>query len=372
MSHQEWFETAKAEILARPNAPSREVIDATGSTYNNVCHAIAAGAEEVEWLAQIFVESLFLDLAKGDQLSRLGADRYNVIRKGATSAVVFMVIARPTAAAGAVTVDGGAIIRTDDGVRFRISGDVAFQADALGPGIITAVAVEPGVVGNVAENTIVVWETTPPDATLTVRNDEMAAGGNAEESDEDYRARCRAAFVTARKATLEAIRQGAIAVPEVREASAFEVLDPEGHPAGAVIVTIADEEGHANEAMVNAVNLSQVEYRAAGVGVFPQIASVRFERIRIRIRWRPGQATPANALAARQAVIAVVNRLDPRAAPPGSDCEPQALLTVGLIQAAVRTLPGCVDLDVLEPVGTVVPDSGEIIRTGLAYVEVIP
>lgn len=371
MSHAEWFATAKAEILARPNPPPVEIIDEVGSTYNNVCHGIAAAADEVEWLVQTLVEGLFLDLAQGDALSRLGSDRYGVTRHGATSALVTLRLERPTDDAGAVTVEAGSIARTDSGIRFRLSGDVGFPTGAETPAFILAVALEPGPSGNVAAGTITRWETELPDDTITVTNVERAAGGNVEESDEDYRARVRAAFLAARRATLEAIRQGALAVPEVREAAAYEVLDPEGNPAGAVILTVADASGAANQELLDAVMLIEREYRAAGIGVFPQGATVRIERIKLRIRWRPNMATVARARAVVAAVIAAVNRLDPRGAPVDAECEPGALLTVGLIQAAARTIAGVLDVDVIEPVGTVVPDPGEVFRTDLPYVEVV-
>lgn len=372
MSHQEWFETAKAEILAQPNAPSAELVDAVGSIYNQICHGIAAGADAVEWLARTLVDGLFLDTAAGDALSRLGADRYGVVRSGTSSAVVTLSVSRPTAAFGAITLSAGTVVYTADGIRFETVQSLSFGGAATGPGLVTAVAVTPGLVGNVAAGTLTNWEEPPADASLVVTNPERASGGNEEEPDEEYRSRVRAAFLASRRATLEAIRQGALTVATVREASTFEVLDPAGRPAGAVVMTIGDEEGNANSQMVTDVVNALVEYRPAGVGVFPQVGTPRYEQVRLRATWRPGQATDANALAVRQVVIGRVNRLDPRAAPAGSACEAAAKLTVGMIQSAARSVAGVVDVEVLLPVGTVEPSSGEVIRTRLDLVEVVP
>lgn len=372
MSHQEWFNTAKAELLAQPNAPSETVIDAEGSVYNQLCHAIAAGGDAVEALVGLLVDGLFLDTATGDALSRLGADRENVVRHGASSAVVTLSISRPTAAYGAITLASGTVVMTADGVRFETTQPVAFGGSATGPGQVVAVAVEPGLVGNVAAGTVTSWETTPNDASLVVTNPAKAAGGNEEESDEDYRARVRAAYLARVRGTLEAIRLGALSVETVREASAFETLDPAGNPSGSVILTIADEEGNANAQMVTDVTNALEEYRPAGVGVFPQAGTPRYEAIEVRLVWRPGQATAENTLAVRQLIVGRVNRLDPRAAPSGSACEATAKLTVGLIESAARAYPGLVDMEVVEPTGTVEPLQGEVIRTRLDLVEVVP
>lgn len=371
MSHQEWFETAKAEILAQPNAPTAEVIDTIGSVYNQVCHGIASAADAVEWLAQTLVDGLFLDTAAGDALSRLGADRYGVVRSGTSSAVTTLSISRPTAAFGATTIPAGTVVYTDDGIRFEMARALSLGGSAIGPGSVEAFAVDPGTAGNVAAGTLVNWEEPPDDATLVLTNGERASGGNEEEPDEDYRSRVRAAYLTQRRATLDAIRQGALTVATVREASTFEVLDPAGNPAGSVVMTIADEEGNANSQMVTDVVNALVEYRPAGVGVFPQVGTPIYEAITIRITWRPGQATAANALAVRQVVIGRVNRLDPRAAPEGADCEAGAKLTVGLVQSAARSVAGVIDVEVVTPVGTVIPGPGEVIRTRLDLVEVV-
>lgn len=371
MSHAAWFETFKAEILAQPGAPRVEVIDEPGSTYNQLGNGAAAVADAIEFWVQTIVEGLYLDTASGDALSRLGADRYSVVRHGATSALVSLSLERPTYGAGAIVLDEGSIARHPSGVRFALAQRVSFGATALGPVAVRAYAVSPGLEGNVAAASGWEWETSVDDTTITIESAEAAAGGGPEEDDEPYRGRVRAAFVTARRATLEAIRQGALTVPQVREAAAYEVLDPEGRPAGAVVLTLADAEGGANAEMVADVNEAMVEYRAAGVGVFPQVATVRLESIQLRITWRPGQATPANALAARQVVVGAVNRLPPRAAPSGATCEAAALLTVGLIQAAARSVAGVVDVEVVVPVGTVVPDPGECVRTELGLVEVV-
>lgn len=372
MSHQEWFETAKAEILAQPNAPPAEVIDENGSTYNQICHAVAAGADAVEWLAQTLVDGLFLDTASGDSLSRLGADRYGVVRSGTSSSVATLSISRPTAAFGAIVLAAGTVVYTDDGTRFETVQALSFGGSATGPGLVRAVAIDPGAAGNVAAGTLVNWEEPPADASLVVTNPERATGGNEEEPDEEYRSRVRAAYLSSRRATLEAIRQGALTVSTVREASTFETLDPEGRPSGAVIMTIGDAEGNANSQLVTDVVNALVEYRPAGVGVFPQAGVPRYEAIRLRVTWRVGQATDANALALRQVVVGRVNRLDPRAAPSGAACEAAAKMAVGLIEAAARSVAGVVDVEVLLPVGTVVPDPGEVIRTRLDLVEVVP
>ena len=68
-------------------------------------------------------------------------------------------------------------------------------------------------------------------ADLVVTNAAATFGAANEETDITLRARARAFWSTARRGTLSAIKQGALAVPGIETASCFELVDPNtGYP----------------------------------------------------------------------------------------------------------------------------------------------
>lgn len=364
----EWFERAKASMLAYNDALRAETIDLEGTILHTECRAIEIVGQELEWMVAELDAAAYLDAATGEALSRWGADRYGVLRSGATASVVELTFSRATGP-GAVTVTAGSVVKTADGTRFVLDAAVTLGAGVL-TGTGTATSALAGVDQNVDAATITLWETAAPEAGLSVTNAAAAAGGNEAESDEQYRARVRALFVNARKGTLDAIRDGALAVGQVREAAPYEVLDDDGDQVGAVNLVIADEAGGSNGTLEAAVALSLDEYRGAGILVTVLGATVRQESIAVTITWAAGQATAANARAVAQAIVAFVNRLDPNGAATAALAPAASKLTVGLVEAAARTVAGVVDVSVTTPSGTVAPDNGEVIRTSLALVTV--
>lgn len=368
----EWFERAAAVYVDAGR--ERAVIDLEGSTLNAECRAIEALGLELEWLIAQRDAAAYADTAgqvSSDALSRWGADRYGVLRQGATSAVATLTFTWGDTGASAEDVPAGTIVRTAAGARFRVDADVGVpKSGSTAEG--TATSVLTGGDQNVDAATLTAFEGTAPadhvgDA-VTVTNAERAAGGNEAETDEQYLSRIRTAFVNARRGTLGAIRDGGLAVDQVREAAAYELLDDDGDPVGAVSLVISDSDGNSNSTLEAAVELSLDEYRCAGVQVVVMGATVRLEDIDYAVTWAPGQATPANALATRQAVVAMVNRLDPSGAALAADAPASSILTPGLVEAAVRTVAGVVKVDVSSPAGDVAPDQGEVIRTTLARV----
>lgn len=364
----EWFDRAKAAMLAANASLKAETIDLEGTVLHAECKAIEILGEECEWILAELDADTYLDTAAGAALSRWGADRYKVYRQGATASVVELSLTRPTAGAGGGTISDGTIVKTEAGTRFRLDEDARFTVSGLGPVVVTATSVLAGSDQNVDAGTITAWDGAIFDATIEVTNPAAAAGGNEAETDEQYRSRVRTAFVNARKATVAAIRDGALSVDEVREAAVYEYLDASGNEVGAVAVIVADETGASNTTLEDAVDLALDEYRAAGVQAVVSGATVREEAIAYTVVWATGQATSANELATRQAVVAVVNRLDPNGAATAADAPEASQLTPGLIETAVRTIAGVVGVTVTTPAGAVAPDNGEVIRTSLALV----
>lgn len=376
MQWAEFFELFVAEVLASDDDISEEAVRLTGSTSNDIGSAVAVAAQHVAWILSRRMRARYSDTAKGDDLTRLIVSEYGVDRIGATAALVGLVFSR-SAPGPAITIEAGTIIVLD-GQRFSTDLPIFWSLGDLTDKTVGATAVDLGPAGNVfnpAEDDggglVGSIETSLADTTITVTNDARAAGGNEEETDEDYLSRTRDIFARYVRATLRAIVMGALEVGTVRTASVFESLDSLGHPSGGLIVTVADAMGNANDTMVAAVELELKEW--AGAGIYRRIdgATVVMQACSMAADWQPGFATPANALALRRAIVARVNKLIPRSAPAGATVDIRCKLRPeAMFNEAAKTVPGCNGVTPVLPVGTVTPNPGEVLRTDLDLVTV--
>lgn len=368
MPHSEFFEIGVAELLAIKPVLQEATIRTPGTTLNALVHMAAAMAEEVEWEGARADAAAFLDTARGDDLTRYVASEHGIARHGATSAVVPLTFARVTDTDEA-TVPAGTTVRADvNGLTVRVKTDFAatWAVGDTSEKVVRATAVQTGPDANVADlDVFTVIESTLSDATITVTNNEAAAGGNLAESDEDLVARVRDALARAARGTVPAIRIGCLEVDTVREASVFEVLDADGLPAGGVSVVIADATGQSNAELEALVSAELYEWRPAGCPVEIDSASVVYQDITLAVTWEPGQATPENVAFLQSAVRARVDRLDPRAAPVDQDPEDTCLLTHDVIKEVRPLVPGLKRIvSVTVPAGTVEPEPGQVIRAG--------
>ncbi len=372
--HEELFRIARDELLAQDTSLSAEAIDTVGSPENGLLHSIAAVGEEVAWQQSSRDEATYLDTADGEDLSEWVNDRYNIQRSGATSSIVTLAMDRIDTTA-ALTVPSGTVVRTDDGTVKVATDDDLFFAGGQASGSIPATSLVAGRDQNAEPGTLETFDGIPPATDMTVTNAARAAGGNDIETDEQLRGRARALFLTAQKATLTAIIEGALSVDQVREAAAFEPLDPQGRPAGGVALFIADETGNSNAALVALVDLAMGAFRAAGVVVDVQGATVVLESITIRAIFAEGQATPANRTLLKRIVVSRVNLLDPNGAATPGEAPAAAILTPELIAAAAILTPGLGIgqglVEVQIPVASVAPNQGNVIRTTEALVKVV-
>jgi len=368
--HDEWFELAKAEMLARNAKLREETIDLDGSTQNYVAHAIAICADEAEERFRRELDGLFLDTAAGDQLTRWVADRYAIQRYGTTSARAASTFSRTGEAEAELP--AGTIIVTADGIRFALDEAVywAEDDDADKTGVATAGVAGPD--GNVPADTEVSIEGASPDPTITVALDGAAAGGGIEESDEELRERVRDTEARAVRGIARAILLAALDVEGVRTASFYEAVDEEGLPVGGGVLVVGDAAGRANALLTDAVQEALYEYRPVG-GYVDVIAGVPVElTIGVTALWSAGYATPANRIALRDAIVARVNRLPVRSAPAGAASTEYAESIFGQSRLdEVRPLiAGLIAVTLDLPVGSVAPDQGECLRTRPALVSV--
>ena len=363
------FDIGRTEALIRNPQLTRDSIERPGSDGNILVAAAAAiGDEVVGSLVQV-TSGLYLESATGTALDRLLLDRYGLERKSAASGVgtakFFTVATNPAP----FTIPAGTQIGTSDGIKYETVDPVVFNS---GTDFVYATirSLQAGLSQQVRANTLTNLLSQIPfaPADIGVTNPEATAGAVDRESDSDYRARGQAFWSTARRGTLSAIEQGALTVPGVIRASAFEGLDAAGNPMPYVQCVIADQYTDAlanlgtvppiyetqSQTLAQNVVTALRDYRPAGIFVYVQVAKVVLQPITLALTFVAGVATTEVGNSARAAVVNYVNNLAP-----GEPLDPDDLLAV-LNTVSGLLVVGC---QVLVPAGEVVPGSLEVLRT---------
>ena len=343
-------------------------------TFGTTSYAIALVGgflfAELEFRSLNRARRLFTVTSTGVDLEKLGNDNHDTPVKGASASVVVLEIARVDVALP-LTVDALTIVTSTGGIKFRTDEDVAFVALDPGPKTVNATSVLFGSDQNAEPNTITAFDGAAPQGDMTVNNPERAAGGNARESDAEYRAAMAARYTTASKGIAAAIEREALKVPQVRTATVYEILGLDGLPLGGGELYVADRLGFSNQAMIDAVLAVLPGARALGAWVDVFGATPVNELIRVAVTWETGRATPFNRRLVQQAIVALTNTRRPRAQVDLALVPDAAKLTPGLIETACRNVLGVEGVDVQIPVGDVVPDKGFVIKTTLGLVEVV-
>lgn len=325
------------------------VIDVPGSDANLQIGSSSMMGEALVAAWAKCSRGLFVSTAVGDQLDRIVFDRFGITRKPANAATADVLLARPTFAAAGGTVPAGTRITTAAGSIFALQTDVVFGATDLSR-TGSAVANVVGPTQNVPVDTLKTFIDQPFDTTIAVTNPEdPAAGGTDVESDAQLRGRARTFFLTLRRAILAAIQYAATLVPGVSVATAFEIVNPgSALPAGAVEVIIADDNGNASGAMIQAVVDILLGFRAAGIPVFVFSGNVIFESVIFRLAFDTGIDTVAASEEVRAVAVAFSQFMRPG----------QSLLESDL-SACARAVPGVIyrSDSLVAPVGDVVPTS---------------
>lgn len=378
-TYRDLFRVARDEVMAGNANLTRSIVERQGTDANALVNGMAAvGDETIGQLAKVEA-SLFLDSAEGLALDRLVFDRYTLTRKPASAAQTSVNFSCPLPSPGPFPIPAGSRLKTSDGREWVtvVSGTFLGGATSL-----TGIAVRSSKAGldqQVSIGAISSITDMPASAApgLTVTNALASAGADDEESDEDLRNRARLFFTTARRATIAAIEQAALAVPGVRRATAFEAVDSGGRPARFVELVIADAytdvladltptpAAYAAQSQVLALTVSQGldDARAAGIFVQPIIASVILQDVQIRLVYLAGVNAAAVALLARVAVVNYTNSLRPGETFVQADAS-----------AAIGVVPGLLltGNEVSVPSGNVVPGPLQVIRTTLALVTANP
>lgn len=368
----ELFRVERDEVLARQAKLSLEAVERDGTDANVLLAAAAAAGDEVVAQLVAVCAAQYIDSAQDTALDKLVFDRYGLVRKPASPAIGSVQFRTTVACPATFTIPVGTVVQTPDGIQFVTTGAVIFLIGSTGPVVATVRSVLAGASQQAQSNTITsVVSPIPGQPTdLTVNNPLATAGADDAEIDADLRDRARRFFVTARRGTLSALEQGALAVPGVRRATAIEVIDVLGRPARVVELVIADgftdalvqQNTNPPSYQAQSQSLSQtvfnglLDVRAGGIFVQVFVAQVVIQPIVLNLTFAAGVDANFVALMARATVVATVNSLRPG----------ETLLVANLLNA-LRSVPGLVytgnEIDL--PAGDVVPRALQVLRTSL-------
>lgn len=310
------------------------------------------------------VSRLFLDSADGEDLDRWAWDRYRLVRKGASSAIGKVTFERTSFAAGAGSIPAGTKLRTINGIAYVTTTTATFGATSLSATAYVR-AIQAGKASQVGKNYIRKFQEASSlfDRSITVNNYNATAGGEDVEEDEDFRERIRDFWRTARRGTLGAIEFGARTVEGVVSALAVEAFSGDGSSARIVNLYIADSSGVANEALARQVVAALDEYRAAGIKVIVYTSIPLIVDIILSLTFRANVDTENLTELIRKAVVEYVNSLPVN-----------GKLTVGGLFAVLQRYESDGLIlgkdNVVAPVGDLVPDAGQTIRTTMTNVVV--
>lgn len=250
-------------------------------------------AAAVSELSRIFLDEVrktFFDQANGpevtggpDDLQTLALDHFGETfkRPGATKAIGTVALSRPSAG-DPVSILAGTIVKTKTNAagksqRYKTTTDVTLTATTVSVAVEAVVA---GTDGNVLPSTVVEIETSLTDPDVTVTNALAFAGGANAQTDVEYRLFIKRLIETLAGASIGAIKSKALTIPGVVSATPQEFIqivrewdNALGVPIGTyfkiprVKLYIADLNGTASQALIDAVNSALDGIRAAGVRI---------------------------------------------------------------------------------------------------------
>ena len=349
------FRIFRDEAVSRSRRLTVNAVDRDGTDSNIMGYGGAVVGEEVIAQLASVEEGFWLDAARNARLDKWAWDRYGMVRKPAAPAFVTLSFTTTAANPVAFAIPPGTRCSTSDGHEFQTVVGAVFPLAGIGPINVLARSTLAGVDQNVGSGSItsIVSSITGQPTDLEVSNAEAASGGDNIEQDDEFKSRIRRFWVAARRGTKGAIETGALAVPGVVRAQAFEGLQSYGYPTRALSLVIADR---FTDALVR-TGLSVPTYDTKSQA----LAQVKLIPVVLRLRF---QATVSNtdalALFARTLVAQHVNSLNP-----GATFDPAEL------EALLKSVSGLdiVGDEVASPVGPIVPTSPyQVLRTSLSLV----
>lgn len=368
-SFQDYFRIARDEALARNAQLTKDAIERQGSDANIIIAAACAAADEATTQLAKATASLFIDSAKGTDLDKLVFDRWALTRKAAAPAVGQVQLTTSTATVSAFTIPAGTQFSTPSGNVF-VSTDpsVTFPSGSTGP---VNVNVQSLLAGSnqqaaVGQITSILSQITGAPSGLSASNSTATAGAADEETDDSLRNRARTFFTTVRRGTLSALIQGALSVPGVVTANAFEtsgnvqlIITDAFTLALATLSTVPASYQTQAQTFATTVFNALNDYRAFGIPVQIIVAQVVLQSVQLALTFPAGADTVTIAAAAVTAAIGYVNSLSP-----GQALSRSALLTIISGVSGLQFTGN----EVVVPTGDVVPTALQVIRTTSALV----
>lgn len=308
----ELLAAAQAEITARKSTlndfrPGSNLDALSGSSAVIADTVIAHGIALVR--GSCFIETAVEELLEALVVSRGGPERLP-----ATFATTTLTLTRG-AYVGAYTMTLGMAVTgvAPDGTTTTFTVSTATTLSAPSSSVsVPVVATVAGIAGNVPAGTLIT-STIPSGLTLTQPS--RAAGGNAAEDNESYRARYRLSLLARQQGTAAAIEFAARSVPSIRYAAVDETNITGAN--GYVAVFIADSTGEGSEALA-ALALAAIDFgdfggligaRSAGITV-DVIAAVR-EEIALAYTVTVKAGSGIVAADVKTAVLAYLQTLEP-------------------------------------------------------------
>lgn len=362
----ELFRTFRDSIVANSSRISLNAVDRDGSDANLIGAGGAAMGEEVTESLSDVNEGFWLDSARGPKLDRLVWDRYSMTRLPAAPSFVFVQFSCATPNPLAFAINSGTKLSTADGVEFVTVSGATFPLSSTGPVAVLCRSSLAGSDRNVDAGTLqsITSQIANMPANLVANNAAAASGGANAELDSALRARARKFWSAARRGTKAAIELGALSVPGVVSAAAFEGLTGPANPSRMVSLVVTDAFTDAlvkqGQTVSNYATKSQAfavqvlsgldEFRAFGIPVFVTVAQVAMVSVVLRLRYLATAASDIDYInsLARTAMVEWVNQLSG-----GDTLDPQDLLK------RLRAIPG-LDIrgdEVASPPGSIVPGS---------------
>ncbi len=379
-SFQDLFNVARDEMLSRNGNLTLDIITRQGTDANVMTAGMAAVGDEVVGQLAIVQAGLFYSTAKGQQLDRLVFDRTGLTRKPASAALGSVVFSLATPNPGSFSIPSRTRLATSDGRQYVTTVTATFATSATSTPPIAIRSVLAGSSQQAAAGSIASIIDKPSGApatpALTVTNALATAGAGDTESDDALVARAQAFFTTARRGTLAAIEQGALAVPGVQTATAIENTDQFGRPAKSVQLIVTDQFTDSlvnvsptpatyqtqSQVLVNTVFAALSDVRAAGIDVQPIVAAIVLLNIILTLSFTADANPDEVALNARAAIVAYVNGLSAG----------ESFVVSDAIQV-LRSISGLVvsGQEIYSPAGNIVPGQLQAIRTSLLLVQAV-
>lgn len=358
-SYDDFFQAGLRAVRIRPSKFSAKLAEQDESTANTVMNIAATMMDETALMLDTAIsENAFGPAMRmgGAVLDRLALDRYGddfEPRKTASQAVAVLYVRRLGTEGCALPRNSrAATAASENGLIFRTANDLVFAPGVLGPLAVFATCTTAGPTGNVVAGKINNLLDKPlEDPTMSVINNEPAAGGLPREEEGQFGGRIRGYWRAARKGTKGAVQYQAEITDGVVSATVDEIINPFTASAafrGSIIV--ADTNGSANAALAARVLGRMDEARGLGVPVFVS-GSVPVE-VSIEVTgivFAANTATSELLEKIRAAIVATVNAL-----------RPGESLRIAAIQAAIEQFAPTAKTPknaVVLPAGDLVPSS---------------